>query len=73
MRMRSWTMLWQGNIPITVPTVIIQGEEDFAVEPMLAELPACTLKMLPGVCHFPPTEAPVEVKRVVDEFFGYLK
>lgn len=58
---------------ITVPTVIIQGEEDFAVEPMLAELPACTLKMLPGVCHFPPTEAPVEVKRVVDEFFGYLK
>ena len=64
---------------IVVPTVIIQGEGDFvdpidtAVKPMLAELPVCTLKMLPGVCHFPSTEAPMEVGRVIDEFFNCLK
>lgn len=64
---------------ITVPTVIIQGEEDhagpidIAVNPMLAELPSCTLKSLPGVCHFPPTEAPVEVKRVIDDFVRGMK
>ncbi|KAE8410780.1 putative alpha/beta fold family hydrolase [Aspergillus pseudocaelatus] len=64
---------------ITVPTVIIQGEEDFAgpidiaVKPMLAELPSCTLKPLPGVCHFPPVEAPAEVKRVIEEFLAGQK
>lgn len=57
---------------ITVPTAIVQGAEDFAgpagIDPMVAELPSCTLTVLPRVYHFPPTEAPVEVKRVIEDF-----
>lgn len=63
---------------ITIPTVIIQGEKDFAgpvdvcVNPMMAELPSCTFKPLPGVCHFPPTENPAEVNRVIEDFIRQL-
>ncbi|KAJ0415312.1 putative alpha/beta fold family hydrolase [Aspergillus carlsbadensis] len=64
---------------ITIPTVIIQGEEDFAgpvhgaVRPMLAELPNCVLRCLPRVGHFPGTEAVGDVAGVVEEFVRGLE
>jgi pimeloyl-ACP methyl ester carboxylesterase len=64
---------------ITVPTVVIQGEEDFAgpvyiaVKPMLAELPNCVLIILPRVCHFPPTEALEQVRGVIQRFMDGLQ
>ncbi|PLB44116.1 putative alpha/beta fold family hydrolase [Aspergillus steynii IBT 23096] len=63
---------------ITVPTAIIQGAEDFAgpigitIDPMVAELPSCKLTTLPGVYHFPPTEAPFEVKQAIEDFIRAL-
>ncbi|KAB8076286.1 putative alpha/beta fold family hydrolase [Aspergillus leporis] len=63
-----------GYASITVPTLIIQGEKDAAtsveqlVKPMAKALPNCRLEVLKGVSHFPPTEAPEELKRLIDEF-----
>ncbi|KAB8078857.1 hypothetical protein BDV29DRAFT_187546 [Aspergillus leporis] len=45
-----------GYASITVPSLIIQGEKD-AASPVLK-----------GVDHFPPTESPEELERLIDEF-----
>jgi pimeloyl-ACP methyl ester carboxylesterase len=63
-----------GYKRITVPTLIVHGEEDAAipleacVRPMVNALPNCRLEVLKGVVHFPPTEAPEELERLIDGF-----
>ncbi|OGM47689.1 hypothetical protein ABOM_004291 [Aspergillus bombycis] len=62
---------------ITVPTLIVQGEHDLlplehCVMPMARALPSCRLEILPGVYHFPPTEAPEVLKGLVEGFLGGL-
>jgi len=58
---------------INVPGLIIQEERGTAtpvrcVEPIQQAIPSCRLEVLDEVRYFPPTEAPSEVKRLVDEF-----
>lgn len=63
---------------INVPGLIIHGAKDMAtpvegcVGPIQQAMPSCRLEVLDEVRHFPPTEAPSEVKRLVDEFVGTL-
>ncbi|KAF4221988.1 hypothetical protein CNMCM5878_007540 [Aspergillus fumigatiaffinis] len=65
-----------GYKRITVPTVIIHGEKDLAVpvehcvQPMIDALPNSRLVVFQGVVHFPPTEAPEELERLIDSFVG---
>ncbi|KAF4228991.1 hypothetical protein CNMCM6805_001785 [Aspergillus fumigatiaffinis] len=68
-----------GYKRITVPTLIIYGEEDKTVpveqgvQPMVDTMPNSRLVLLKSVAHFPPTEAPEEMERLIDEFVGASK
>ncbi|RAL14998.1 alpha/beta fold hydrolase [Aspergillus homomorphus CBS 101889] len=59
---------------LAVPALVVQGGEDRAspvaccARPVVHAMPSCRLEVLPGVNHFPPTEAPAEVERLVDGF-----
>ncbi|GFF75041.1 hypothetical protein IFM47457_11012 [Aspergillus lentulus] len=61
---------------ITVPTLIIYGEQDKTVpmeqgvQPMVDTMPKSRLVFLKSVAHFPPTEAPEQMERLIDEFIG---
>lgn len=58
---------------ISVQTLIIQGGNDEdAAKSLVKVLPNCSLRVLPNVDHFPPTEAPDDVARLIDEFVKSL-
>ncbi|KAE8152267.1 putative alpha/beta fold family hydrolase [Aspergillus avenaceus] len=63
---------------IRVPGLVIQGEKDPATpveecaRPIAQAMPSCRLEVLKGVVHFPPTEAPVEMERLIEEFLRGL-
>ncbi|PYH84573.1 putative alpha/beta fold family hydrolase [Aspergillus uvarum CBS 121591] len=59
---------------LKIPGLVVQGALDLATpaellcRPMVEAMPQCRLAVLPGVAHFPPTEAPGELERLVVEF-----
>ena len=62
---------------IKVPALVVLGEKDAAtpqelVTPIVQEMPSCRLEVFKGVRHFPPTEAPVEMERLIRGFVGNL-
>lgn len=62
---------------IKVPALMVVGEKDPAVleeliTPILREMPSCKLEVLKDVRHFPPTEAPGEMERLIRGFMGNL-
>lgn len=64
---------------ISVPTMVVHGNRDvvcsvdgFAAR-FVAALPNSKLEVLEGVNHFPPTEAPEEVAKLVREFGKSIK
>ncbi|KAK4460671.1 Alpha/Beta hydrolase protein [Cladorrhinum samala] len=62
---------------IKVPGLVIHGEADSAapeelVTPIVQAMPSCKLEILKGVRHFPPTEAPEEMERLIREFVSNL-
>ncbi|KAJ5534987.1 hypothetical protein N7527_001241 [Penicillium freii] len=57
---------------IKVPGVIVIGEKDIAtpmelVTPIVEQMPSCKLEVLKGIKHFPPTEAPEEMERLIQD------
>ncbi|KAJ5944050.1 hypothetical protein N7516_004218 [Penicillium verrucosum] len=73
----SFTMDSDRYSRIKVPALALVGEKDVAtpeelVTPITEQMPFCRLEVLRGVHHFPPTEAPGEVERLVREFLGKL-
>ncbi|RAH45317.1 alpha/beta fold hydrolase [Aspergillus brunneoviolaceus CBS 621.78] len=70
----GWAIGDDQYADLTVPGLVVQGELDAATpvellcRPIVEAMPACRLAVLPGVAHFPPTEAPEEVERLVVEF-----
>jgi pimeloyl-ACP methyl ester carboxylesterase len=62
---------------IVVPTLVVQGEEDSVTSPEVAQklnasLPQSRLKLLEGVKHFSPTEAPERLGCLIEEFVDSL-
>ncbi|RSL88243.1 hypothetical protein CEP52_015290 [Fusarium oligoseptatum] len=57
---------------ISMPTLIIQGGNDEIAIKKLEVLLNCLLRVIPNVNHFPPTEAPDDAARVIDEFVKSL-
>ncbi len=58
---------------ITVPTLIVVGEQDTLTPPHLAEemrdlIPGARLEVIPGAGHLPPLEKPVAVTAVLREW-----
>ncbi|CAG8352432.1 unnamed protein product [Penicillium salamii] len=58
---------------INVPALVVLGQDDAAtpeelVTPIVQEIPTCKLEVLKGVRHFPPTEAPEEMERLIRVF-----
>ena len=66
-----------GAIVLEVPTLVLHGEADGVNHPDMSAgkehlfSGRYTRKLLPGVGHFPPREAPQEVARELLEFFGH--
>lgn len=65
--------------PITVPTMIIWGEADAYMDPLLLERSAATVtgplrvERLPGVSHWVQQEAPDRVSALLLDFLGSLR
>lgn len=62
---------------IKVPGLVVLGEKDVAtprelVAPIVQDMPNCSLEVLENVAHFPPTEAPGEMERLIRGFLGKL-
>jgi pimeloyl-ACP methyl ester carboxylesterase len=59
---------------VIVPTMVIQGENDIgtppetSARPLAAALPTSRIHILEGVNHFPPTEAPEVLAKLIDGF-----
>jgi pimeloyl-ACP methyl ester carboxylesterase len=59
---------------ITVPTLVVVGEDDQLTPPEVAEhmaalIPQARLVVIPGTGHLPPIEAPAAVIEAVREFW----
>jgi pimeloyl-ACP methyl ester carboxylesterase len=63
-----------GYTRIKTPMLLIHGDQDLAtpleslVKPIQHAVPSCWLEVLKGVKHFPPTEAPEKMEKLIDEF-----
>ncbi|KAF4175366.1 hypothetical protein CNMCM8060_007375 [Aspergillus lentulus] len=63
-----------GYTRIKAPMLLIHGDQDLAtpleglVKPIQQAVPSCWLQVLKGVKHFPPTEAPEEMEKLIDGF-----
>lgn len=60
---------------ITVPTLVLWGEEDTWLDPSTGErlrkmIPGSTLRTIPQAGHFAPEDAPVEVASELEEFLA---
>jgi pimeloyl-ACP methyl ester carboxylesterase len=64
---------------INIPTLVVHGDRDVVcsvdgfARPLAESLPKSGLKVLKGVNHFPPTEAPEEVANLIASFAKSLK
>ncbi|OOF93361.1 hypothetical protein ASPCADRAFT_7591 [Aspergillus carbonarius ITEM 5010] len=69
-----------GNAYATfkIPGLVVQGELDQATpveslaRPIAEAMPKCRLEVLKGVVHFPPTEAPADLERLIEGFVREL-
>ncbi|KAI9044950.1 alpha/beta fold hydrolase [Aspergillus affinis] len=69
----AWEM---GDLYTTlkIPGLVVQGDLDQAnpidslAKPIADAMPNCRLEVLKGVMHFPPTEAPEELERLIEKF-----
>lgn len=63
-----------GYTRIQAPMLLIHGDQDPAmpleslVKPIQQAVPSCWLQVLKGIKHFPPTEAPEEMEKLIDGF-----
>ncbi|OJI82460.1 hypothetical protein ASPTUDRAFT_201867 [Aspergillus tubingensis CBS 134.48] len=63
-----------GYTRIQAPMLLIHGDQDLVtpleglVKPILNTAPSCWLQVLKEVKHFPPTEAPEEMEKLIDGF-----
>jgi len=60
---------------ITVPTVVVTGEEDALTPPeegheMATHIAGAEFKVVPGAGHLTPMERPAEFNELVAEFWG---
>ncbi|KAF9883245.1 hypothetical protein FE257_003801 [Aspergillus nanangensis] len=65
-----------GYTKIQAPMLLIHGGQDLAtplegvIKPILNAAPSCWLQVLEEVKHFPPTEAPEEMAKLIDGFIS---
>ncbi|PYI00448.1 putative alpha/beta fold family hydrolase [Aspergillus sclerotiicarbonarius CBS 121057] len=61
-----------------IPGLVVQGDLDQATpveslaRPIADAMPRCRLEVLKGVVHFPPTEAPADMERLIEGFVKEL-
>jgi pimeloyl-ACP methyl ester carboxylesterase len=66
---------WDGLPRVTTPTLVLHGDADPLIPPANGELiaqriPGARLRLLPGVGHLVPTEAPRETLAAIREFLA---
>ncbi|MEW2493505.1 alpha/beta hydrolase [Streptomyces nodosus] len=68
---------WLRTDLITVPSLVISGEEDFTAVPsesmtLAADLPDARCRLVPGAGHFPMVEQADAFSAALDEFLGSI-